>query len=75
MFLCDDSAIEFTPQPGVGAPVWRGRAASGEVLKDFAAPRGRSADAWRRSGAATSVSTAAASACIASSAWTGAMPG
>jgi hypothetical protein len=22
--------IEFTPQPGIGAPVWRGRAPSGE---------------------------------------------
>ena len=39
MFLCDDSDIEFTPQPGVGAPVWRGPAPSGEVLKDFAAAK------------------------------------
>jgi Ni,Fe-hydrogenase III large subunit len=37
MFLCDDTAIEFTPQPGTGAPVWRGHVPSGEELKDFAA--------------------------------------
>jgi Ni,Fe-hydrogenase III large subunit/Ni,Fe-hydrogenase III component G len=37
MFLCDFSAIDFTPQPGTGAPVWRGRAPSGDDLKDFAA--------------------------------------
>lgn len=50
MFLCDDSAIEFTPQPGVGAPVWCGRAANGETLKDFAATArqvgGRVAAIW-----------------------------
>ena len=50
MFLCDDSAIDFTPQPGVGAPVWCGRAANGETLKDFAASArqvgGRLAAIW-----------------------------
>jgi Ni,Fe-hydrogenase III large subunit/Ni,Fe-hydrogenase III component G len=50
MFLCDDSAIDFTPQPGVGAPVWCGRAANGETLKDFAATArqvgGRLAAIW-----------------------------
>ena len=37
MFLCDDTTIEFTRQPGAGAPVWHGRAPSGEDLKNFAA--------------------------------------
>jgi Ni,Fe-hydrogenase III large subunit/Ni,Fe-hydrogenase III component G len=37
MFLCDDSDIEFKLQPGLGAPVWHGRAPGGEALKDFAA--------------------------------------
>jgi Ni,Fe-hydrogenase III large subunit len=50
MFLCDDSTIEFTRQPGLGAPVWRGRAPSGEALKDFAAAAhltgGRVAAIW-----------------------------
>ena len=50
MFLCDDSAIDFTPQPGVGAPVWCGHAANGETLKDFAATArqvgGRVAAIW-----------------------------
>ncbi|KAF0164126.1 MAG: hyfG [Rhodocyclaceae bacterium] len=50
MFLCDDTTIEFTPQPGAGAPVWRGRAPSGEELKDFAAAAhlagGRLAAIW-----------------------------
>ena len=50
MFLCDDTTIEFTPQPGVGAPVWRGRALSGDDLKDFAAAAhlagGRLAAIW-----------------------------
>jgi len=32
-----DDPIEFTPQPGVGSPVWVGRAASGEQLLRFAA--------------------------------------
>jgi Ni,Fe-hydrogenase III large subunit/Ni,Fe-hydrogenase III component G len=32
-----DEPIEFVTQPGVGAPVWRGRAADGGELKDFAA--------------------------------------
>ena len=36
MFLCDDSAIEFTRQPGPGAPVWCGRAVNGAALIDFA---------------------------------------
>ena len=36
MHLCDDSAIDFTPQAGLGAPVWHGCAPSGEALKDFA---------------------------------------
>jgi len=50
MFLCDDSTIEFTPQAGIGAPVWRGHAPSGEDLKDFAAAAhlagGRLAAIW-----------------------------
>ncbi len=50
MFLCDDFPIEFTLQTGVGAPVWRGRAPSGEDLKDFAAAAhlagGRLAAMW-----------------------------
>lgn len=50
MFLCDHSAIEFTPQPGIGAPVWRGHAPSGDDLKDFAAAAhlagGRLAAIW-----------------------------
>jgi Ni,Fe-hydrogenase III large subunit len=37
MFLCDDSTVDFTRQPGVGAPVWRGHAPSGEDLRGFAA--------------------------------------
>jgi len=37
MFLCDDTTIEFSPQPGNGAPVWRGQAPSGEDLRSFAA--------------------------------------
>jgi Ni,Fe-hydrogenase III large subunit len=37
MFLCDDTTIEFTRQPGAGAPVWHGRAPSGEDLRGFAA--------------------------------------
>ncbi|MEW6163533.1 MAG: NADH-quinone oxidoreductase subunit C [Pseudomonadota bacterium] len=37
MFLFDDEPIDFTRQPGSGAPVWRGRAADGDELKDFAA--------------------------------------
>ncbi|MCX8086536.1 MAG: NADH-quinone oxidoreductase subunit C [Rhodocyclaceae bacterium] len=37
MFLFDDVPIDFSPQPGLGAPVWRGRAADGDELKDFAA--------------------------------------
>lgn len=50
MFLCDDSTIEFTRQPGVGAPIWRGRAPSGEDLRSFAAAAhlagGRLAAIW-----------------------------
>ena len=50
MYLCDDTSIEFTPQPGIGAPVWHGRAPSGEDLKDFAAAAhlagGRIAAIW-----------------------------
>ena len=50
MFLCDDSTIDFMPQPGVGAPVWRGHAPSGEELRDFAAAAhlagGRLAALW-----------------------------
>lgn len=37
MFLFDDEPIDFTLQPGLGAPVWRGRASDGDELKDFAA--------------------------------------
>jgi Ni,Fe-hydrogenase III large subunit/Ni,Fe-hydrogenase III component G len=37
MFLFDDEPIDFTPQPGLGSPVWRGRAADGDELRDFAA--------------------------------------
>jgi Ni,Fe-hydrogenase III large subunit/Ni,Fe-hydrogenase III component G len=36
MQLCAFPAIAFTRQPGIGAPVWRGRAASGEELHAFA---------------------------------------
>jgi Ni,Fe-hydrogenase III large subunit/Ni,Fe-hydrogenase III component G len=32
-----DEPIEFTLQPGVGAPVWHGRAGGDDELKDFAA--------------------------------------
>lgn len=50
MHLCDDTTIEFTRQPGLGAPVWRGRAPSGEDLKEFAAAAhlsgGRIAAIW-----------------------------
>ncbi|MCF8150805.1 MAG: NADH-quinone oxidoreductase subunit C [Burkholderiaceae bacterium] len=50
MFLCDDTTIEFTPQPGIGAPVWRGRAPSREALLDFTAAAhlagGRLAAIW-----------------------------
>ena len=50
MILCDDSTIEFMPQPGAGAPVWRGRVSSGEDLKYFAAAAhlagGRLAAMW-----------------------------
>ena len=44
MYFCDDISIEFTRQPGLGAPVWRGRADSGAQLRSFA-------DSARRSGA------------------------
>ena len=37
MFLLDDTTIEFTNQPGAGAPVWHGHAPSGEDLRSFAA--------------------------------------
>ena len=37
MFLFDDTTIEFTRQPGAGAPVWHGHAPSGEDLRSFAA--------------------------------------
>ena len=50
MYLCEDSTIEFTPQPGLGAPVWIGHAPSGEALKDFASAArqagGRVAAIW-----------------------------
>ncbi len=50
MFLCDDTTIDFTPQPGNGAPVWRGHAPSGDDLKSFAAAvhlaGGRMAAIW-----------------------------
>lgn len=50
MFLFDDEPIDFTPQPGSGAQVWRGRAADGDELKDFAAAAhlagGRLAALW-----------------------------
>ena len=54
-----DEAIEFTPQPGVGAPVWRGRAEDGIELHAFATAArradGRMAAIWgedrRRHGA------------------------
>jgi Ni,Fe-hydrogenase III large subunit/Ni,Fe-hydrogenase III component G len=36
MQLCAFPAIAFTRQPGIGAPVWRGQAASGEELHAFA---------------------------------------
>jgi Ni,Fe-hydrogenase III large subunit len=36
MRLFHAEPIEFTPQPGVGAPAWRGRAADGEDLLRFA---------------------------------------
>ena len=59
MFLCDDTTIEFTAQPGVGAPLWYGHVPSGEELKTFAAAAhlsgGRLAAIWgedrRRNGA------------------------
>ena len=42
--------IEFTPQPGCGAPVWKGRAADGEDLMRFAVSvhrhEGRLAALW-----------------------------
>ena len=37
-----DEVIEFTPQAGVGAPVWFGSAADGEELRRFAAATFRS---------------------------------
>lgn len=50
MFLFDDEPIDFAPQPGQGAPVWRGRAADGDELKDCAAAAqlagGRLAALW-----------------------------
>lgn len=50
MFLCDDTTIDFTPQPGIGSLVWRGHAPSGEDLKSFAAAAhlagGRLAAIW-----------------------------
>lgn len=50
MFLFDDEPIDFTPQPGQGAPVWRGHAVDGDELKDFAAATqlagGRLAALW-----------------------------
>ncbi|MBI5110251.1 MAG: NADH-quinone oxidoreductase subunit C [Rhodocyclales bacterium] len=36
MQICSFPAIDFSRQPGIGAPVWRGRAASGAELHDFA---------------------------------------
>ncbi len=36
MQLCSFPAIDFNRQPGVGAPVWRGRAANGDELHSFA---------------------------------------
>lgn len=49
MQFCNQ-AIEFFQQPGLGAPVWHGCAASGAVLKDFAAAAqaagGRLAALW-----------------------------
>jgi Ni,Fe-hydrogenase III large subunit/Ni,Fe-hydrogenase III component G len=36
MQLCSFPAIDFSRQPGIGAPVWRGQAASGEELHAFA---------------------------------------
>ena len=36
MQLCAFQAIAFNRQPGIGAPVWRGRASSGGELHDFA---------------------------------------
>jgi Ni,Fe-hydrogenase III large subunit/Ni,Fe-hydrogenase III component G len=36
MHLCNDNRMDFTPQPGIGAPVWRGQAPSGYALKNFA---------------------------------------
>ena len=36
MHLCNDISIEFTRQPGIGAPVWKGRAGGGEDLRRFA---------------------------------------
>jgi Ni,Fe-hydrogenase III component G len=50
MFLFDDTTIEFTRQPGAGAPVWHGHAKSGEDLRNFAAAAqlagGRIAAIW-----------------------------
>jgi Ni,Fe-hydrogenase III large subunit/Ni,Fe-hydrogenase III component G len=49
-----DEAIEFTEQEGVGAPVWMGRAASGEELQAFAVAArradGRLAAIWGEDG-------------------------
>ncbi|MCX7146952.1 MAG: NADH-quinone oxidoreductase subunit C [Sulfuritalea sp.] len=36
MHLCDDNRIDFSPQNGAGAPVWRGQVPSGYALKNFA---------------------------------------
>ncbi len=36
MQLCSFASIDFNRQPGIGAPVWRGQAASGEELHAFA---------------------------------------
>lgn len=37
MYLFDDVPINFTPQPGLGAPLWQGRTNDGDELKDVAA--------------------------------------
>lgn len=37
MYLFDDVPINFTPQPGPGAPLWQGRTNDSEELKDVAA--------------------------------------